>query len=694
MKRTALWLACVSFVAACSGPPPPPAAAPAPVTAPAAAPAPPPVPVLTSGVTTANMDPAAKPADDFYRYVNGHWLDSAQIPEDKPMTGAFVKLDDDAKANIRTVIEEVAKNPGGDAEKTKIADLYASFMDEAALDTAGLKPLEAEFGKIDAIADKKQIPALIAHLTQIGAAAPYGIFVHQDNKDSTKYVVDIGQDGLGLPDRDYYLENDAKLKAIRDNYVKFVEKILGMAGDKNAAASAKAVMAFETDLAKAQWTKVELRDPVKAYNKESFADLAKLAPGYDWKSYLGAAGIDGKVDYVIVGQPSYISGLDKILAKTPLATIKTYFRWQLLRDYAKFLSKDYVDARFAFYGTELRGVPQDLPRWKRGVSLVENAIGESVGKMYVAKFFPPESKARMDQLVKNLLAAYKQSIDTIDWMTPDTKKAAQEKLAKFMPKIGYPDKWRDYSALEIKKDDLVGNVMRANVFEYQRNINKLGKPVDRAEWGMTPQTVNAYYNPELNEIVFPAAILQPPFFDAKADDAVNYGGIGAVIGHEISHGFDDQGAQYDGDGNLRDWWTKEDHAKFKAKTQALVAEYNALEPVPGYHLNGELTLGENIADNSGLAIAYKAYQISLNGQPAKTLEGFSGDQRFYIGFAQVWAAKIRDKFAIELIKSDPHSIPIDRVIGTLHNQPGYFKAFDVKEGDKMWVAPEKRVTIW
>jgi predicted metalloendopeptidase len=695
MKRTALWLACVSFVAACSGPQtPPPAPAPAPASAPVAAPAPPPAPVLTSGITSANMDTAVKPADDFYRYVNGHWLDVTQIPDDKPMTGAFVKLDDDAKANVRTVIEDAAKNPGADADKVKIADLYASFMDEAALDAAGLKPLEGEFAKIDAITDKKQIPALVAHLIEIGATAPFGVFVHQDNKDSTKYVADIGQDGLGLPDRDYYLENDAKLKAIRENYVKFVEKVLGMAGDKNAAASAKAVMAFETDLAKAQWTKVELRDPVKAYNKETFADLAKLAPGYDWKSYLGAAGIDGKVDYVIVGQPSYISGLDKILAKTPLATIKTYFRWQLLRDYAKFLSKDYVDARFAFYGTELRGVPQDLPRWKRGVSLVENAIGEAVGKLYVAQFFPPESKARMDQLVKNLLAAYKQSIETIDWMTPETKKAAQEKLAKFMPKIGYPDKWRDYSALEIKKDDLVGNVMRANAFEYQRNINKLGKPVDRAEWGMTPQTVNAYYNPELNEIVFPAAILQPPFFDAKADDAVNYGAIGAVIGHEISHGFDDQGAQYDGDGNLRDWWTKEDHEKFKAKTQALVAEYSALEPVPGYHLNGELTLGENIADNSGLAIAYKAYQISLNGQPAKTLEGFTGEQRFYIGFAQVWAAKLRDKFAIELIKSDPHSIPIDRVIGTLHNQPGYFKAFDVKEGDKMWVAPEKRVTIW
>ncbi|MGH8121772.1 MAG: M13 family metallopeptidase [Rudaea sp.] len=692
MKRTLLPLACASLIAACSSQQPPQAAQ-----APAAAPAatPPPAPVLTSGVIKENMDTAVRPQDDFYRYVNGHWLDTVPMPEDKPMAGSFVNLDDNAKANIRTIIEDAARNPAGDnAEKTKIADLYASFMDEPALETLGLKPLQPDFARIDAIKDKKEIPALIAHFTQIGVPAPYGVVVHQDNKDSTKYVVDIGQDGLGLPDRDYYLENDAKLKQIREAYAKFIEKMLGMAGDKNAAASAKAVMALETNLAKVQWTKVQLRDPIKAYNKEPIADLPKLAPGYDWKSYLAAADIDGKVDYLIVSQPSYISGLDKILASTSLPTLKTYFRWQLLRSYARFLSKDYVDTRFAFYGTELRGVPQDQPRWKRGVSLVENAIGEAVGKLYVAQFFPPASKVRMDQLVKNLLAAYKQSIDTLDWMSPDTKKAAQEKLAKFMPKIGYPDKWRDYSALEISKDALVGNVMRANAFEYQRNINKLGKPVDRTEWGMTPQTVNAYYNPELNEIVFPAAILQPPFFDAKADDAVNYGAIGAVIGHEISHGFDDQGAQYDGDGNLRDWWTKDDHDKFKAKTEALVAEYNALEPVPGYHLNGALTLGENIADNSGAAIAYKAYQISLDGKPAPTIDGFSGDQRFYIGFAQAFQAKLRDKFAIELIKSDPHSIPVDRVIGTLHNQPGYFTAFDVKEGDKMYVPPDQRVIIW
>lgn len=697
MKRTLLAIACLAFVAACSSPQPPPAvSSPAPKAPDApVVPAPAPPAPLVSGVNRANMDTAVRAQDDFYRYVNGHWLDTAQIPDDKPMTGSFVKLDDEAKANIRTIIEDAAKSPeGGDAEKKKIADLYASFMDETALDTLGLKPLDAEFARIDAIKDKKEIPALIAHFQMIGITAPIGAGVHQDNKDSTKYVFDIGQDGLSLPDRDYYLANDTKLKQIREAYVKFVEKMLAMSGDKNAAADAKAILAFETDLAKVQWTKVELRDPIKAYNKEPIADLSKLAPAYDWKSYLVAAGVDGKVDYLIVSQPTYITGLDKVLTKTPLSVIKSYFRWQLLREQSRFLSKDYVDTRFAFYGTELRGVPQDQPRWRRGVALVQNAIGEAVGKLYVAKYFPPASKARMDQLVKNLLAAYKQSIDTLEWMSPETKKSAQEKLAKFMPKIGYPDKWRDYSALEIKKGDLIGNVMRASTFEYNRNLNKLGKPVDRSEWGMTPQTVNAYYNPELNEIVFPAAILQPPFFDASADDAVNYGGIGAVIGHEISHGFDDQGAQYDGEGNLRDWWTKDDHTKFKAKTEALVAEYSAFEPVPGYHLNGELTLGENIADNSGLSIAYKAYQISLGGKPAPVIDGFTGDQRLYLGWAQVWQAKLRDKFAIELIKSDPHSIPVDRVLGSVVNQAPFYKAFDIKEGDKMYVAPDKRVTIW
>ncbi|HKE46763.1 MAG TPA: M13-type metalloendopeptidase, partial [Rhodanobacteraceae bacterium] len=514
-------------------------------------------------------------------------------------------------------------------------------------------------------------------------------------KDATKYIADLTQSGLGLPDRDYYIkDDDAKLKGIRAQYQTFLEKILGMAGDKNAAATAKTIVALETALAKAQWTKVELRDPVKGYNKTEIAKLATVAPGFDWDAYLDAAGIKGKVDVVNLAQPSYVSAFARLVKDQPVATWKAYLRWKVLRDSAPNLSKDFVDTHFAFYGTTLRGIPENQPRWKLGISTVQQGMGEALGKLYVAKHFPASSKARADALIKNFLAAFKQGIDNLDWMSPETKREAQGKLAKFMPKIGYPDTWRDYSRLEIAKGDLFGNVARANAFEYARNIDKLGKPVDRAEWGMTPQTINAYYNPELNEIVFPAAILQPPFFNPDADDAVNYGAIGMVIGHEISHGFDDQGAQYDGDGNLRDWWTKEDHAKFEAKTTALAAEYDKFEPVPGYHINGKLTLGENIADNSGMAVAYKAYQISLGGQPAPVIDGFTGDQRFFIGFAQAWRGKQRDNYAIELIKSDPHSIPKYRVVGTVVNQPAFYTAFDVKEGDKLFVAPDQRITIW
>jgi putative endopeptidase len=439
---------------------------------------------------------------------------------------------------------------------------------------------------------------------------------------------------------------------------------------------------------------VELRDPQKAYNKIDIAKLDTVAPNFDWKAYLDAAEISGKVDYVIVGQPTYMTAFTKILAKTPLPVWKAYFRWHVLNDYARFLSKPFVEENFAFNGTTLSGTPQDQPRWKKGIGLVNGQLGEALGQAYVEQYFPPEYKAQMEQLVSNLLAAYKADIDTLDWMQPATKQAAQAKLAKFAVKIGYPDKWRDYSKYNVSRDDLVGNVKRGNTFEYERNLAKLGQPIDRGEWGMTPQTINAEYNPEENSIEFPAAILQPPFFDPKADDAVNYGAIGAVIGHEISHGFDDQGAQYDGDGNLRDWWTKEDHDKFAAKTKALVAEYSAFEPVAGYHINGELTLGENIADNSGLAVAYKAYQISLGEKPAPVIDGLTGDQRFYMGFARVWRAKARDNAIIAQLKSDPHSIPMYRAMGTVVNQPAFFTAFDIKEGDKMWRAPDQRVIIW
>jgi putative endopeptidase len=649
---------------------------------------------IDSGIDMHNFDAAVRAQDDFYRHVNGTWLKKTEIPADKIGWGAFYEIRESIQPQLRALIEEAAKN-GKDAEAKQIGDLFASFMDEGKLETLGLKPLDAELAKIAALKDKKQIPAVIAHFNRIGVNAPYDIAVHQDAKDATRYVVDLVQNGLGLPDRDYYLkDDDAKLKEARAKYQAHIEKMLAMAGDKHAAASAGAIVALETELAKVQWTKVENRDPVKTYNPTQIAKLAAMAPGYDWKSYLSTAGIDGKVDYVVVSQPSYLTGFAAVLKKTSLDTWKTYFRWHLLSDYASYLPKSYDQEHFAFYSTALRGVPQQQPRWKRAVGLVENAIGEGLGKLYVAKYFPPEYKARMETLVGNLLAAYRQSVDTLDWMSPATKKEAQLKLSTFTPKIGYPNKWRDYSSMSVVRDDLAGNVMRANSFEYQRNINKLGKPIDREEWGMTPQTVNAYYNPELNEIVFPAAILQPPFFDAKADDAANYGGIGAVIGHEISHGFDDQGSQYDEKGNLRDWWTKEDHEKFAAKTKRLVEQYSAFSPVAGYHVNGELTLGENIADNSGLAIAYKAYKLSLGGKEAPVIDGFTGDQRLYMGWAQVWRGKLRENEAIVRIKTDPHSPPEFRGNGTLRNQPAFYGAFGVKEGDKMYLSPEQRVSIW
>ncbi len=649
---------------------------------------------LTSGLNPANMDKKIRAQDDFYEYINGHWLATTEIPADKSGYGSFDALYDKSIENLRSIIENAQKTPNNEGER-KVGDFYASFMDEAKLEALGTKPLEPEFARIDAIKNVNDIAAQIAHNGMVGVDAPFAGFVHQDNKDSTKYLVDFGQSGLGLPDRDYYLkDDDAKLKGIREQYLGHVERMLKLSGDANAKSDAAAVLALETSLAKVQWTKVENRDPIKGYNKTMITDLDAVAPGFDWKTLLADSHVTGKVDYVNISQPSYFKGMAELIKSTPLPVWKTYFRWHLLHASAPYLNKAFVDENFAFYGTALRGTPQNRARWKRGVRVVEASMGEQLGQVYVTRYFPAESKARVTQLVQNLLAAYKQSIGTLDWMSPDTKQQALAKLSQYMLKLGYPDKWRDYSALKIDRNDLLGNVERANEFEYQRNINKLGKPIDRAEWGMTPQTVNAYYNPELNEIVFPAAILQPPFFDPKADDAANYGAIGAVIGHEISHGFDDQGSQYDGTGNLHDWWTKADHDAFAAKTKALVAEYSAFEPVKGYHINGELTLGENIADNSGVAIAYKAYKISLGGKPAPVIDGMTGEQRFYAGFAQAFREKQRDNAMIEQIKSDPHSIPVDRVLGAIVNQPGFYEAFDVKPGDKMYIAPDKRVIIW
>ena len=651
---------------------------------------------MASGIETQYIDSSVRPQDDFYRFVNGKWFDRTEIPADKPRVGSFDVRYEESLDQLRDIIEAAARDasaPEG-SNSQKIGNLYQSFMDEARLETPGATPLQGELDRIAALRDKREIADLVAHLQQIGVTVPLGQSVHLDNKDSTRYVFDVAQDGLGMPDRDYYLKNDAELKKIRAEYRLHIQRTLAMAGDKAATDEARDILALETELAKAQWTKVELRDPVKAYNKVDIARLPGLTPTFDWKRYLVSAGVDGKVHDLIVGQPSYVSAFGRILERTPLAVWKSYLRWQLLSSYAPYLSKSYVDEDFGFSQATLQGVLQNRPRWKRGVVLVDQSIGEALGSFYVAKYFPPQSKVRADALVKNLLEAFRRDLDDLDWMGPETRRQAHVKLAAIRTKIGYPDKWRDYSGLELRPDDLVGNVMRARQFEFRRNVGKLGNPVDRTEWLMTPQTVNAYYDPEMNEIVFPAAILQPPFFNAAADDAVNYGGIGGIIGHEISHGFDDNGSQYDEHGNLRNWWTAKDRKAFAAKAKALVAQYGAFEPVHGYHVNGALTLGENIADNSGLAVAFKAYELSLNAGPAPVLDGYTGEQRFYIGWAQVWRQKARDNFLIEMVKSDPHSPPVDRALGAVVNQPGFYQAFAVKDGDKMYLPPGRRVIMW
>jgi putative endopeptidase len=650
---------------------------------------------LQSGIETQYFDPNVRAGDDFYLHVNGKWMATTTIPEDKASWGPVGILRQESQERQRTLIEEAAASSGGSGEARKVGDLYRSFIDEARLETLGLKPLAAEFAAIDNVKDKAELPALIARLQQIGVTTPFDIDIDQDKRNSIAYAVYLSQSGLGLPDRDYYIDDsDARLVGIRKKYGEHVERMLALSGSKNAKQETADILALETAIARAHWTKVQSRDPVKTYEKVALGDLPAAAPGFGWKDWLDASGAAGKVSDVVLYQASYLKDFGALFVKTPLSTWKAYLRWAVLRDYARFLDKQYVDERFAFYGTTLSGIPQNRPRWQRGVDLVDSSIGEALGRIYVEKYFPPASKVRMEKLVANLLATYKQSIDSLDWMGPQTKKEAQAKLAKIVPKIGYPSKWRDYSKLVIVPDDLVGNVMRARRFEYERNIAKLGKPIDREEWYMTPQTVNAYYNPMMNEIVFPAAFLQPPYFNAEADDAANYGGAGATIGHEISHGFDDSGSQFDGDGNLRDWWTPEDHKRFDAKTKALVAQFDAYSPVPGYFVNGKLTLGENIADLSGLAIAYKAYRLSLGGKEAPVIDGMTGDERFFLSYAQGSRDKTRDEAMIVQLKSDPHAPDEFRANGPLSNLDAFYKTYKLKEGDKMYRPPNERVSIW
>lgn len=652
---------------------------------------------MESGIELQWIDSKVRPQDDFFRYTAGKWLDTAQIPADKGRTGSFDALAELALNQSRDIIQELAQRTDlkAGSNQQKIADMYSSFMDEAKIEAADIQPLQADFALFDKIKDKSQLPLAMAHMARIGVGMPIGAGVTQDAKDSSKYAVSVGQGGLSLPDREYYLKlDDAKFKAVREAYLVHLEKMLGMGGIENPAQGAAAILALETEIAKIQWSNVENRNPVKTYNKVEVAKLGELLGNFDWNAYFATNGTGGKVDYVIVRQPSYLTGFAKLIDDTPVNVWQTYFKWRLLNAYAPLLSKRFVDQDFNFSSVTLRGIPENQPRWKRGVARVEESLSEALGQLFVEKHFPASSKARMQELVNNLLLAYKQSIETLPWMGAETKKEALAKLAKFTPKIGYPDKWRDYSKLEITRDNLVANVRATRAFNYQRMLDRLGKPVDRAEWGMSPQTVNAYYNPRQNEIVFPAAILRPPFFNPDADDAVNYGGIGAVIGHEIGHGFDDSGSQSDGDGNLRDWWTAEDKANFKKLTDALVEQYNAYSPLEGYKVNGKLTLGENIGDNSGLAIAFKAYQISLNGKKAPVIDGFTGNQRVFLGWAQVWRGKARDNETIRLIATDPHSPAMFRANGPLTNLPAFYEAFKVQPGDKMYVEPGKRISIW
>jgi predicted metalloendopeptidase len=639
------------------------------------------------------FDNTVRAQDDFYQHVNGHWLATTPIPADKASYSPRDQRIDDVLAKLREIVERLLTSTAPlDTDERKIADLYSSFMDEAAVDRLRLKPLESEFARVDALTNKAQIASLIAHFNQIGATAPYTPNVHQDAKDPGKQVFEIRQAGLGLPNRDFYLRDDERFSQIRSHYRQHIQRMLALAGDVNARKHAQDIITLETALADVQWTAVEIRDPVKRYNKIEVAKLGSIAPSYSWRNYLANAGVIGKVSYVIVAQPSYIIGFDRILQQTSLRVWQAYFRWHLLSDFAPYLSKPFAEEHFTFYGTILRGIERATPRWQRGIELLDNSIGEGLGKLYVAKYFPPDSKTRMEQLVKNLFAAYRSEFETIDWMSQRTRQKAEEKLSKFTVEIGYPSKWRDYSELRINKGNLIGDVIRAHRFEYYRNLNKLTRPTNRTEWFMTPQTVDAAYVPERNLCVFPAAILP-----AETDDAANYGSIGAGISHEISHGFDDQGSQYDGDGNLTSfpgWFTQEDLGRFRAKTRALIDQYSHYGPVPGYHINGELTLGENIADNSGLAIAYKAYRLSLDNREAPVIDGLTGDQRFFVAFAQSFCSKMRESEAIARIKFDPHSPA--QVRGTVPemNLAAFYMAFGIKEGDKMYLPPEKRVTLW
>ncbi|TQF69082.1 peptidase M13 [Rhodococcus spelaei] len=649
-----------------------------------------------SGIDLTHLDGGIRAQDDLFVHVNGKWLDDYDIPADRAVDGAFRTLYDQAEVDVRAIITEAADTGGGlGSDAQRIGDLYRSFMDAEAVERARLDPIAGELGAVDGAADLSALAGLLGSLQRTGVSGAIGNYVDTDAKNSARYLVHLTQSGISLPDESYYREDS--YAEIRDAYLAHVQRMLELAGRPDPAGAARRILDLETAIAAAHWDVVKRRDAELSYNLVTLDDLAHDNPGFDWAAWVsGLGGASETFAEIVVRQPSFLTSLTALWTQRPLDDWKTWAAWKVIHSRASYLTEALVAEDFAFYGKTLSGTEVNRERWKRGVSLVEDLLGEAVGKLYVERHFPPQAKARMQELVANLQEAYRRNISELEWMSPDTRQAALAKLEKFTPKIGYPDKWRDYSGLEISPDDLVGNYRRGYAADHDRDLAKLGGPVDRDEWFMTPQTVNAYYNPGMNEIVFPAAILQPPFFDADADDAANYGGIGAVIGHEIGHGFDDQGAKYDGDGNMVDWWTDADRSEFGKRTKALIEQYNEFEPkaLPGHKVNGEFTIGENIGDLGGLSIALVAYGIALGADSAPEIDGLSGLQRVFFGWAQVWRTKARNEEAIRRLAVDPHSPPEFRCNGVVRNLDTFHEAFGVTPGDALYLEPELRVRIW
>ncbi len=645
----------------------------------------------SAGLDFSHHDKSVRPQDDLYRHFNGSWLKTAQIPADRASDGAFIKLRIQSEARVREIIEGAT----GSDEATKIADIYKSFMDAAAVNAKGGSPIAAELAEVDSISGLTDFISILSKLEARGTSGIFGTFIYADMKDASTNILYLQQGGISLPDEAYYREE--KYADIRTAYVAHIEAMFALAGVSDPAGNAAKVMALETSIASYHWDQVKDRDATLTYNKMNRTEVKALMPAFDWERYLTDGEIPAIVlDSVIVQQPSFFEGLGSILASFDVDAWKAWLKWHIVSGAAPYLSDDFTNENFAFFGKTLSGTPELRERWKRAVSMIEGSLGEAVGKVYVQKYFPAEAKARMEKLVANLIEAYRISINELAWMSPDTKVKALEKLGKFRPKIGYPDKWRDYSALQTTPDDLYGNVGRVVKFQRDHELAKIGKPVDRDEWHMAPQTVNAYYNPVMNEIVFPAAILQPPFFGLDHDDAVNYGAIGAIIGHEIGHGFDDQGSKYDGDGALNNWWTDSDRAAFEERTKALIAQYDVLAPeeAPDVTVNGALTIGENIGDLGGLAIAFKAYQISLAGKPSPVIEGMSGEKRLMLSWAQVWRAKVRPEEMRRRIATDPHSPAEFRCNQILKNFTPFYEEFGVTDKDGLWLEEQARVQIW